>query len=318
MASYPIRLDGLLAKIETEYGTDPTPTDAANGIRLSQRIWSGMRITHAYQNRRAEAASGTLIRVAPAPMTGRIAELEINIEIPGYGAAYSAANLPPAHPLFRACGLTQAVVTTGGSESVTYTRADTGHESCTVWAYAAANLYKITGCRGNFRWLLTPGGLLVGQFTMRGLMAVAPAATALPTVTYSAQVPPPAIACAIAIGGVTTLTVQSCEFSTGATVVQVPGANATYGIAGFEISRFDPTFRANVKTIALGTYDPYAAAQAVTATTISVTHGSTQYKRLKLTVTSAGYLLDPEHEDQEGFTGWVLPFDIGAFSLIYD
>jgi hypothetical protein len=318
MASYPIRLDGLLAKIETDYGVDPTPTTTANGIRLSQRVWSSLRIGHAYPNRRTEAASGTLIRMAPPPMTGRIADLEITVELSGFGAAYSATDLPSAHPLIRSCGLGQAVVTTGGSETVTYTRADSAHESCTIWAYAGANLYKITGCRGNLRWTVTAGGLLLGQFTMRGLMAVAPAATALPAITYTAQVPPPAIACAIAIGGVSTMTIASCEFATGATIVQVPGTNATYGIAGFEISRFDPTFRANVKTIALGTYDPYAAAQAATATTISVTHGSTQYKRLKLTVTSAGYLMDPEHEDQDGFTGWLLPFDIGAFSLLYD
>lgn len=318
MSSYPIRLDGLLAKIESAYGTDSTPTIADNGIRLSQRIWSGLRISHAFQNRRAESASGTLIRVAPAPMTGRIAELEINVEVTGFGAAYSGSNLPPAHPLFRACGLSQTVVTTGGSESVTYARADTGHESCTVWAYAGANLYKITGCRGNLRWSITPGGLLVGQFLLRGMMAVAPAATALPTITYSAQVPPPAIGCAVTIGGVSTMDVLSCEFETGATIVQVPGANATYGIAGFEISRFDPMFRANVKTIALATYDPYANAQAATANSLALTVGSVQYRRMKLAVTSAAYALDAQHEDQDGFTGWLMAYDVGAFSLVFD
>jgi hypothetical protein len=251
-------------------------------------------------------------------MTGRIVDLEINVEVTGFGAAYSASNLPPAHPLFRACGLAQAVVTTGGSESVTYTRADTGHEGCTVWAYAGANLYKITGCRGNLRWSIVPGGLLTATFTLRGMMAVAPAATAIPTITYSAQVPPPAIACAVTIGGVSTMDVQSCEFDTGATLVQVPGANATYGIAGFEISRFDPTFRANVKTIALGTYDPYAGAQAATAVTLLATVGSTQYKRLKLIATTSAYAMDPQHEDQGGFTGWLLGYDVGTFSLVFD
>jgi hypothetical protein len=318
MASYPIRIDGILVKIESQYGTDPTPTITENGVRLSQRIWSSLRIAHTYQNRRAEAASGTLARIAPAPMTGRIATLELNVEITGYGAAYSASNLPPAHPLFRSCGLSQAVVTTGGSETVTYARADTGHESCTIWVYAGANLYKVTGCRGNLRWTITPGSLLVGTFTMQGMMAVAPAATAMPTITYSAQVPPPAIACAVTIGGVSTMDVAACEFNTGATVVQVPGANATYGIAGFEISRFDPTFRANVKTIALGTYDPYANAQAATANTLLATWGSAQYKKLKLVATSTGYAMDPEHEDQDGFTGWILSYDVGAFSLLFD
>lgn len=316
--SYPIRLDGLLAKIESVYATDPTPTTADNGVRLSSRVWSTMRIQHTYPNRRIESASGSLIRVAPAPPRGRIAELELNVEITGYGAAYSGANLPPAHPLFRACGLGQAVVTTGGSESVTYTRADTGHESCTVWAYAGANLYKITGCRGTLRWTVSPGGLLGVTFMLRGVMRTDPAATALPSITYSSQVPPAAVATAVTIGGVSSMDVGSCEFETGATVVQVPGANATDGVAGFEISRFDPVFRANVKTIALGTYDPYTNAEAATANSLALTVGSTQYNRMKLAVTSAAYAMDPQHEDQDGFTGWILGYDVGAFSLVFD
>ena len=58
--------------------------------------------------------------------------------------------------------------------------------------------------------------------------------------------------------------------------------------------------------------------QDVTARSIDWTLGDTQYNRLKLAVSSAAYLEDVNHVDQEEFAGWDLMYQLTSWSLIWD
>src|SRR3972149_430376 len=102
----------LLAKIEAEYGTDPTPAQSVNAIlcdlpeiepvfkkmdRLNVKAFLGQR---------------------PAISIGEAVKITFNTEIKGSGAAGTA---PEIGVLFRGCGMDEAVVP---ATSVTYTPQD--------------------------------------------------------------------------------------------------------------------------------------------------------------------------------------------------
>src|SRR4029077_8712736 len=156
----PVRLDGLLAKIEGTYGTDPVPVVGTDTVRVEDRLWPRIQENFAWPNRRDTVATGSLIPPPPGVARGRWCALDFGWEIKGSrsGAAYSAGNKIEASPLLQACICSEVLVTTGGSESLTYQHADTNHSSCTIYAYAANGyLYKVVGCRGVWHWPINVG-----------------------------------------------------------------------------------------------------------------------------------------------------------------
>ena len=163
----------ILAKIETVYGTDPTPTGSANAILVRN-----MSITPLA----AETASRDLVR----PYLGSSEELiasknvaiEFEVEIAGSGAAGTA---PKYAPLLRACGLAETI---SASISATYTPVSTGFESVTLYHNVDGVLHKITGARGNVEFTVNARAIPVMKFSMVGIYN-APSDDALPTVDYS-------------------------------------------------------------------------------------------------------------------------------------
>jgi hypothetical protein len=312
----PLRLDGLLAKIESTYGTDPTPVAATDGVRVSERVWSTIAIEHVFLGQR-NAAAGSLSPIAPAARKGRKVTMEIAWEARGTGAAYSASVLPEADPLFRACGTARTDDFTAGSEIITYAQADTGLESCTIYAYAGNKLFKVVGCRGSIRWPVEVGGLGIIRFSMEGILTAAPTEVALPSVTYDAVIPPPAVGMSLTVAAWSP-DVLSAEFDQAATIARIDSANAADGIVSFDISEVTPVYNLSAKAPAISTYDPYTIMQAATAQTISQTLGSVQYNRMKLDVTSAAYLQSIAHSDQDGFAGIDLVYALTSFALKFD
>jgi hypothetical protein len=70
----------------------------------------------------------------------------MTMEVKGFGAAYSAANRPESDVPLRASGSVANVVTTGGSESVTYLTLDDAMETATFYCWSANKLWKLIGC----------------------------------------------------------------------------------------------------------------------------------------------------------------------------
>lgn len=314
-----LKIDGMLAKVESAYAADPTPTAGANGVRLAERIWSTLRVSHAFPNKRQDHASGTLLPLAPAPKVGQMVELEIAVELRGAGAAYSASVKPDQHPFWMACGHAETLVTTGGSESIAYAYADGSHSSCTVYAYAAGKLYVITGCRGIVRWPITAGELGIVRFTLQGLLAATPTEVALPAITYASPIPPAAANMGLLIGSGPgwSPAFTSAEFAQNAERVRLDSGNATDAIAEFALAQAAPTFRLTAQTTPVATYNPYADAKTPTARTIALTLGAVQYNRVKLNVTGA-YVNAPVPVAIGQFTGWDLTYDLIDYSVKYD
>src|SRR6267378_2613922 len=208
MTWQPIRLDGLLAKIETTYGTDAVPVVGTNAVRISERIWSSFRILENWPNTNEEASAGTIFGTTPGGPRGRYVEFTAAWQTRGHGSD----NPVEADPLFRAAGWAQA----HPANVVNYTLAALAHESATCYLYGGGLLVKVGGCRGSLRWDFTPGRLGIIRFFMRGRLLAIPTDVALPGgFAFDATAPLATVGLTFTVGAWSPAII-ACEFNQGA------------------------------------------------------------------------------------------------------
>lgn len=317
MPDTPIRIEGVLAKIESTYRTDPTPGAATDAKILTEEFFSTMTIENQAPNLRENVRSGTLMPVAPGIPRGRVVRGTLNMELRGFAAAYSATDKPEADALIRGSGFSATVDVTVSAEKWTYAQEDSGFESYTLWAYGAGNVYKINGCRSVMVWPITAGELNILRFEFIGFLDTAPATASLPSQTFGAQVPQSAVGMSFTVGGWSPDIVTG-EFTTGGNLVIKPSGNDSTGFSEVQFSHFDPRVTFTAPTLALATYDPYADVQAATTRAIDWTVGGSQYNRADLAVASAYLVSEPTHENQDDFTAWGLEYRPIDFSIVFD
>lgn len=318
---YNVKLQGLAVERELTYGTDPTPT-TAEAIRVVGFLWSGMRPEYAFPNKRADVFTNSLVKVTPGIPAGRIMNLDFEVQVIGAGSAYSSSNLPEMDALLGACGLGRSIVTTGGSESVSYSLADTSHASCTIWAYAGGDLFKIVGCRGNVVWDVAAGMLGKMRFSMSGMLSTAPAETAVFSGSYDSVVPPAAKGMSLAIvpSGGSSWTPRAATFTVtpGNQIARLDDVNGSDGIESFEIVGREPKFTLTCRKPDLSDYTLYARALAQTAHTIDATLGSTQYNRMDLDIDAAYLETDGVFGEQDNLATIELPYELQDLVFRFD
>lgn len=145
MARY-VRNTAVLAKVETSYGTDPTPTGTANSMLVSNLSINPLNAGNVDRAliRAYYGASEQLLGTA-------YVEMGFDVEIAGAGTAGVA---PAWGPLLKACGWAETVTT---STRVEYLPTTPGTDSVTVYWYDDGVLHKGLGARGTFTIKATVG-----------------------------------------------------------------------------------------------------------------------------------------------------------------
>ncbi len=311
------RVDGLLAKEESTYGTDSTPAAGTDGVRVSQRVFSNLQVGFEFPNLRRDVANGGLLSAAPAPPGGRFCRVQVGWDARGAGAAYSSSTpvRPEADPLLVACGYQRTHDDTGSAESVAYTRVDTGHDSCTIWAYADGKRYQIVGCRGNLRIPIRAGQIGMWLFDMWGIMLVDPADASLPSITYDAVVPSPAQGITFSLGGFTPDLI-SAEYNIGTELELLPDATAANAIDQIAIAEYIPELTARIFAPTIAQRDIYSDSEAATALTLDIDVGSTQYNRWKLDIASGVHINPPDHQEERRFNALDLTCSVSVHDTI--
>lgn len=169
-----MRNASLLVKLEATYGTDPTPTGAANAILCSNMRMRPMDM---------RTVDRDLIR----PFLGSSEQLptqiyngcEFSVELAGSGAAGTP---PPIGPLLRACGFAETV---DAGVEVVYSPISTGFESATFYMNLDGVVHVGRGARGTVTLSLKNNERPMANFNFTGLF-VPIADAALPTVNLSA------------------------------------------------------------------------------------------------------------------------------------
>jgi tail tube protein len=298
------RLEALLFKIETTYNTDPVPAAATDAVRLSDHLWNTLTPGYTWLNQRDGAMNNSLVPPPPALPRGRKVSFDFGVEINGSrsGGAYAAGNKSHLSPLLASSSMAEALDTTGGTENLQYTHADTAHSSGTAYAYAGGYVFKVTGCRFVWSWPIGVGVLGTLRFRGSGIMATAPAAAAVPAPTWPVPAPVAGVNLAFTVGAWTPDGVLTAEIDQAARLEELDSGNAPDGIQMFDVGdTVQPILRLSSKVVAQATYDPYADLNARTVRAISLYYNSgVQYDRMKFTANA--YVNDHKHITQGGWT----------------
>lgn len=251
----------ILAKIETTYGTDSTPTGAANAIlatNIQLEPLLGTEVSRdlllPYLGNQGMVLSGTY---------GRI---KFEVEVAGAGAAGTA---PKYGPLLRACGMAEVIT---AATKVAYNFISASEESVTIWALKDGIKHILLGARGSFTIEGAPNSILRYVFTFTGLLGTISDA-AMPAVTVTGFIKPVPVNKAN-----TTLTLHghagACESFSFDSGIEI-SPRMLINSEKVEISDRVASGSVVFESVALATVDWFSKALAQSTSTMAIVHGTT-------------------------------------------
>jgi hypothetical protein len=303
-----LHVAALLAKTESTYGTAATLVASSDGVQMQfdqPNVAATFEIKYANDGDIGQSMSslGQIARVAPA---ARYAEGTIPALMRLPGAAYSATVLPGLHRLVQAAGFDATVVTSAGTESVTYTPTayGSGYTSLTLKAYERQEVQVLTGALCDLAVSAKDGKPPKWSFATKAIAAlpgdaspVLPAGLVFPN---SAVAPVPNVGITVTFGSYVTPVVKSWDFMLNRTINPRINYAASNAHAGFVPSERKPQLKLTIEGTALQTtpyhnasgFDPYSLLDVGTSLApVSVLVGSTQYNKYAL-VLNQGQVID--------------------------
>jgi hypothetical protein len=285
----------ILAKTESTYGTDPTPTGSSNAILVRN-----LEITPL----QAETVSRDLIRpylgVSDQLLAQTRVEVTFEVELAGSGAAGTA---PAYGPVLKACGLSETVVAT---TSVTYAPVSASFGSCTIYFHNDGIRHKVTGCRGTFSLNAEVGQIPVISFTMTGIYN-APTDESLPSPTYANQAAPLIFKngntsnfAAFSYAGC----LQSLNFDVANELIYRELVGCTKEVL---ITNRGPNGTVVIEAPAIATKDFFTIANGSSTGSITFQHGATAGNIVTFT-TAQSDIGSPTYSDQDGIQMLNLPY----------
>lgn len=170
----------ITAKIETVYGTDAAPTEAANAILVSDLTVDPMDM---------KTVSRDLLRQyfgnSEQLPTEIFSKASFSCEIAGSGTAGTA---PAWGVLLRACGMSETI--TAGTK-VEYKPASASLEAVSIYANVDGVLHKLTGARGTMKLGFAVNGRPQFNFDFVGIFNAVTDVTANPVTLTAWKTPLP-------------------------------------------------------------------------------------------------------------------------------
>jgi hypothetical protein len=288
----------LIAKIETTYGTDPTPVGGSNAIQVTNLevtpIESDNVQAAAYQGFIGNSTRATLVANKRVSVT-------FDVELAGSGTAGTA---PAFGPLLKSCGLSE---TTVADTSVTYAGVSSSFDSATIYCFYDGTRHKITGARGSVSFNFTAGQFAVASFNFIGIYN-APDGTALSgTFTVANQ------AAAIEVNdtnmttatfhGVTSARIESLDLALNNELIYKETASNKEVL----ITNRAPGGTAVIEAPAVGTTDYFAKAVGVTTASSSLVLGATSGNIVTLTAAQTD-ITGVTYGDTNGVVSLSMPY----------
>jgi hypothetical protein len=290
----------VLAKNESAYGTDPTPTGAANAVLAK---------TLSISPYEADMQARDLVlpyfgNMGEIPASAKVS-VEMEVELAGAGAAGTA---PPWGALMRACAMSETV---SAGVDVTYALVSGGMESVTLYFYVDGTLHKLTGVRGNVSCEFSNEGLPMMKFTFMGIYN-APTDTALPTLTLTAwQKPLPVnkVNTTFSLHGYAAI-MSSLSFDLGNEVMHKAYVNTTEDV---RITNRKVAGSASFEAVPLATKNWFTAVAAGTTGALAMVHGTAAGNKIQIDA-PAVQVANPKYDDADGIvmTGLDLIFQSTA------
>lgn len=277
----------ILAKNETTYGSDPTPTGAANAILTME---SDIKEIFEPVERNVQISS-----MSRKPSLGalRYAEVTFKTELVGSGTAGTA---PRLGALFKACAFSE---TASAGSSVIYTPNSSPLASVTLYVYLDGLRHIVSGALGTFKMTAEAGKQAMLEFTFRGLWAT-PTDTAMATPTFESTVdaPPLVKSASLTWNAVSTLVAKMLEIEMQNNIAMRPSVNAATALAGFHITDRKPKFSFDPEAEAVATVD-WRSDVLTTPRQLSMVIGATAGNICTLTMPKCNPT-ELEYADREG------------------
>lgn len=290
----------LLAKEESTYGSDPTPTVGSNAVETI-----GIGVNYAGDVLERNLQKGTLSPDIPK-LGQRWIEVDFTCEVKWSGTKGTAGRLAD---LIEACGFDE--VASAGS-SVTYTPASGTMKSVTIYVYdlqdsGLARLHKIVGARGNLSMELEAGQIAKFIFKFFGLYTAPSDVSAPSTPTFDSTTPPIVESSSLTLNAVSSLIAQKVGVDMNNDIVKQDDINSSAGLKGFIITGRKPSGTLNPEKVTQTVYNYATDWLAQTARELSVVVGSADGN--KLTVSAPKLSIDKLGEaDRNGIGVDDLPF----------
>ena len=286
------RLTSLLAKIETIYGTDPTPTGAANAVRIFDgtiQPLEGDEVSTQYMQ--AHFGAGETTQVTQY--------MSMSFKVPFSGVSVAGGE-PGVAALLRMCSI---AMTEDTGVSHTFDPVTNNPESGTIYCNIDGILHKSLGVRGNVKVEIAAKGVPAWQFDIMG--AFVPLTDALPPAAvytkFLKALPVNKTNTTASLDGIT-LAAYSFSFDVGNTVTKEDLMNVDSVDITDRVSTGSITFRTN--SIATKNWVEMARVRAQVPLVIKHGQGATN----TITITSAqAEIGKPTYGDSNGIHTTTLP-----------
>jgi hypothetical protein len=222
----------------------------------------------------------------PAVQGARLATVSFSLFARGRGAAYSASVLPEFDRAMQGCMLSQTLVVTPGSESVTYKPSATAK---TYTIYVVADIpgglawsAQLVGCVGTVRSSHRAGERLQFDFTFQGALDTEVDLTYVGGTLALTPPFPTHISAAFQIGAANYAPcIESINFDLGNQLVLIPCMNAAAGVQGYIVGTRVVSLRADPQLDREASSGWYAAIDGGILKDCSFQCGTVQYNKIK-------------------------------------
>ncbi|MBI3096339.1 MAG: hypothetical protein HYY97_15835 [Rhodocyclales bacterium] len=301
-----VRNSAILAKIETTYGTDPTPTGAANAVLVSNLTVNPLNANNVPRNLIRPYFGGSEHLIG-----SRSVECSFDVEFQSSGSM-TTPTVPAWDALLQACGYQAGSGTAGSRVEYALATDYAAFKSLTIYYHDDGVLHKLLGARGNVSLALGIGERPVYRFRFVGLdggvTAVSnptPTLTAFktPLVMTDANTGAVTLGCTYAIGALSSGTeyiTNGLEIDLGNDVnyIDLLGTAAASGQT-VEITNRDATGKIAFDLTAANEVTFMASVLAATTQSLGLVHGTTAGYKM-LVYAPAVQMINPRKEDQNG------------------
>jgi hypothetical protein len=288
---------GLLAKIESTYGTFVAPSTTSDGVQLQYKdrvVAAPASIDYAFNGDLGPSVSA-LGQVANVAASGRAFKADFPMRSRPAGVAYATATIPSIHNLLKIAGFDATVTTSIGSEKWTYTPTapGNGYASASMGLYCKGELWNAAGVIANLKFDAPDPAPPIWTASCMGILNALPSDAALPAITYPLQTIPPQLASSISLtlGSLTAnAVVLAHSFDLQRTMDPRVAQSSSGAHLGFVPKDRAPIIKVTLEATALvgspftssTAFDPYNLRESGQSLAVTLQHGSAQYFRTKI------------------------------------
>lgn len=290
-----VKKNVVLAKTETTYNTDASPTAASDAVKVEN-------LSHGPANQKMveQASVKNTLGKEKQLYGGALWQVSFDVLLKGSGTIDVA---PEYGPCLRACGLGETIVAT---TSVTYAPVSTGFESVTLYIYEDGKLYKVTGCVGNVTFAGEAGSAGKLSFTFTGHKAGI-SDTALAAPALDATEAPVIKSAGFSVDSYSAV-IAALNFDLGNQVSTPADISASDGFGKVQIVDRDINGSINPEDVLLATRDFISDWESGKEMALSTgVIGTTAGNRFKISMPAVSYR-DASLGDRDGIRTMELPF----------